>query len=470
MMKFVVCILAICCFGISYGVQYNTFGMRKSVKVVLKEFAESFNKIIGSIGYIQFYDVSKPVNIMPITADLTLSSIEMSNLKIAKPLADKDLTYAYADAKATIKTAAKLDLALAADFNLKWSYKYDGSVVYSGTYSAKLATTAASATFELMNETPQSTGKITFTWGINSPIIKGFGANDQMLTHIKDLIIEKLYPVFQEELNRFNDIIVSSMVYNYFFRKIPIGLTTPQKDEVSIKNVHKKFVLSDEYVSFVYNSTLYFSIQHVDMPLDFPFTPAEDASDMALFFGYGASSSIYDMVVKVSPQVHIEIDAAKQTELLGYPITVAKLAEFYPKLAEDYEPNSKTLITCDLLASMGDAKTYNFKCYITLADSRSDILFDITNLKWASNMAVTSTDGKNMVWGLSKFYYPEILIKSPRLNEATKATFLEFLQPLARYPEKSTDFTVGILGGTAINWAFKGTSKDVSDLSIYYSA
>jgi len=470
MMKFVVCILAICCLGLSYGTQYSTFGMRKSYQVVLKEFAESFNKIIGGIGYIQFYDVSKKVSIFPIAPELILSSIEMSNLKIVKPLAQKDLVYEFNSTKATIKTNAKIDLALGADFNLKWVYKYDGSVIYSGVYSAKLATTNVSVSFDLMNESPISSGKITLGWTISNPVIKGFGTNDLMITHINGLIIEKLYPIFQEELNRFNDIIVSSLVYNYFFRKIPIGIVTPQKDEVSIKNVHKKFLLTKDYVSFVYTSSLYFSVQHIEAPLDFPFTPAELDSNVTTFFGYNASSFIYDMVVKTSPFIHIEITEKDQEKLLGYPITIAKLAEFYPKLAEDYEPTKKADLICDLLGALGTDKTYLYKCVIQLAAAPRDILFDFKQVHWTADFSVSSKDGKNMKWGMNNFRFPAFTLKSPRLNEATKAEFLDFLQPLARFPEGQNEFTVAILGSN-INWSYKSTSPaENPDISIYYDA
>ncbi len=462
-MKFIVCILAVCGLALIAASEYNAFGITKSAAVLSGELAESINKIIGSIGYIQFYDVSEHIKIFPVSPEVTLSSIEMSNLKIATPVTAAQLAYTATDAAATIKGTG-LTFGMTADLSLKWTYKVGGAVIYRGTYTAKLKTEKPEIEFSFTHNSDKSTGKIGFGWLLVDPSIKGFGAYGVVLDSINKIIQSKLYPVFGEELNRYNDIIVSAMVYSYYYRSIPLVMPKDFTDKLSIKNVLKKFLVHQTHLSFAFTSSLYYAIQHVEVPFNGTFEPTDDFSkNITLYFGAKQIDELFELVRKAFSTKSFVIPPEKQQELFGYEVTVGSLAAFHSKLAEEYNPDEHMDFMCDILdLPAAYAKKFTLKCKFVLHKDPATVVLDIEKLEWASSLLMVPQNeqpNKYMNIRLGAFRFADIKIKEPVVPAYVAKQILMFLQPLAKFAENGSGYPVQIVGND-MKWAFESAVQN----------
>jgi len=477
-MKFFLCILALCGLFVNlFAVGYNAIGVAKESSVILSEFSESVNKIIGSVGYIQFYDVSEQLNMIFAKPLVTLSGIEMIGLKVKTPLKADQLTYTATATNAVIKVGANPTFALEAEMSLKWSYKVAGAVIYHGTYKAKLQTEKPQLTFNFLDASSKVTADIIFGWKLSSPVITGFGSHEYLAGVISQVIANKLYPVFHEELNRYNDIIVSSMIYNYYYRAIPLPIENDLKEQLIMKNVFKNFYLlnieSKDYLGFAFTSSVYYPIQHMDQPFNGSFVPVESAKgSIMVYLGSAQVEEVFDIMVKTYAMKTFVLTPKDQKKLMGYEITIGTLTQFHPKLAEDFESNELVDLSFTAHDLAGSPKKYEFGCKFLLHKNPSQVLFDIEKLEWASNFYVNAKSEEptnhDAGFGLNSFKFSSIQIRQPKLPVYVTKQFLSFLQPLANFASPM-DFAIRVVGDH-MDWQYVSSEHSATgDLTLYYN-
>ena len=476
-MKFIVCILALYGVALALRTEHNAFGITKPSSVVVKELAEAVNRILGNVGYIQFYDVVKKVDVFPIHPEVTLSGIEMSGVNFTTKLDPAQLAYTVDGATAFIKGNA-LSWAVSADLSMKWSYKVGGAVIYRGTYTAKLKTSGPLIEFNFTDGTTKTGGKINFNWILENPSVKGFGAYEMVIGHINGLLKELLFPRFNEEMNRYNDVIVASIVYNQHYRDLQIPLPDTFKDKASIKNTLSKIILlhaaGTEHMTFVFSSAIYFAIEHKEYPFDGSFEIAEDLTSdkIVLYFGINQMSQLFEKVKSALVPKAFVITPEIQENLLHYKLNIAWLSTFYPKLSEEYNPDELIELACSAVDTAEATKEYTFNCRFVLSKDHSTVVFDIATLKWelSFSLAPTTNDptNKGLKFALKGNKFTNIAISKPLVPIYVAKQLMSMMQPLAKYEEYSKSFTVQIVGKDS-NWNFDNAAyNDKGDLTISY--
>jgi hypothetical protein len=460
------CLLAILAISVlvwgSVGVKLGTFGMRKSAATVLKEFAGAVNRILGAIGYIQFYDITDKKPIAPVTADVTLSNIEIMGLKISKEATPDQLNYTLQAASAVIQPSIKgLILAMEGKLSFKWSYKVMGATIYSGDYSARLGTERPALTFTLQNASDKSTGSVGFSWLLIGGEVKGFGASSYIQGQLEEIVKAKLFRVVNEELNRYNDIIVSSMVYNYFYRLIPLPFDKMFNEPVYLKNVFAMFNVGPTDLTFLFQSALYFAIQHVEIALKGLADANDDAtSPISLYLGMDSMKQIFDVLMDKSPMKSFVITPEDQQKLLGHSLTVGVLSSFYPRFSEEYEAGSLINIKCAMKPSaLSGTKSVAYACQFVLQSDPNVILIDLSELVYTTNVNMVMNEAdktnKTVMVKHSSPRFTKMAVRSPLLPQYLQVQFLRFMQPLALFGGKEFGFSFPIVGPQS-NWVFVG--------------
>lgn len=474
MTKSIMCILVLVGLAIQISCKdFSTFGMRKSSDVFLSEFAEKVNSVLGTIGYLQCYDVSEKISIFPVNPVITLSNIEIAELKTLTGVAKEQLEFTSDKVDGLVKAKGS-KLVLNATINLKWTYAVGGAIIYRGKFAGHLRGNNSDIAFKLLGGKPDFTGSIAFTWKVSNHKIEGFGATEFIAEQIESIIASKLYPVLHEEMNRYNDIIVASLVYNSFYRNLPIPIKTPLNEDVSMKNVFKKFNFAKEgYITFVYDSSIYYAIQHIEVPFNGSFD-ASDASDepISLFFGLASMEEVLNRIVEVSPFKSFTITPEVQKEFFGYEITIGLLGMFFNDLPTRYSSMQKTDFKCDMKTNVPSSqKTFSYTCYFTFPGKPSEIFVHLSNVDWKADFSISvlpsDPNKKTLKCGLTNFKFANIIAFEPPLPDYLREQLLTFLQPLAKYPGESLYFEVPAVG-PKMNWEFSNNVMGKEEAYIYY--
>ena len=449
--------------------------MAKSSAAVLTEFAASLNRIVGAIGYIQCYDIADKKYIPPVTADVTLSNIEIKTLKISKALTPEQLNYTIQASTAVIQASSKgLTLAMEAGLSLKWTYKVMGATIYSGTYTAQLLTDRPALLFTLFNMTEKSTGALGFTWLLKGGEVKGFGASSYIKDQLEETLQAKLFRVLNEELNRYNDIIVNALIYNYFYRQIPLPFTQVFNDVVTLKNLFHHFYVSPNYVTFHYLSSLYLAINHTEIALTPEFAPIDTHdSPISLYLGLDSMKQIFDLLVEKSPMKKFVITPEDQKKVLKYPLTVGVLSSFYPRFSEEYEPSSLININCALKPRLPSAtKSLIYSCQFVLVKDPNAVLLDLSELVYTMDIAMAhnpaDTANKTVMVKQTNPRFTKLAIRSPLIPHYLQVQLLSFLQPLSKVGGTEFSFSFPIVGPQS-NWVSLGVMyNDYGDATFNY--
>lgn len=474
-MKFLICILAICSLlHPILGENYLALGISKPTSVVVAEFADSINKIIGSVGYIQFYDVVGSVSMAIVKLDLTLSSIEMKDLHIVQKMDPAQLEFTVDNGVGTIKSKAAA-LSLGATLALKWSYKSGNKVVYSGTYQATLATSKPDVSFTLTSA--DSKGKIAFGWALSNVVITGFGGLELVKTQVAELIASKLYPVFNEELNRYNDIIVSSTVYSYFYRSIPLPLSETETVNMTMKNSLNKFSFTvdgdKKRLNTVFSSSVYLPILHTSLPLDAASAPTEATEEDKIAVHVGAASMAILLGEVAKSVKSLKICPHIQKEVFGYELSVGLLAAFYPKLSEEYDPKSRIILFCNATGFSATEGTFTVACRFVLKESQTTVLMTIEKIVWSGSFFLGADSdeatNKNVRTGLESFRLSDLKIKYPLVPSYVSKQLMGFLQPISIVVENLFRINFPVVGND-MSWSLTGTASNTAgDLSLFYA-
>ena len=466
-MKFLISILVLCSLLWSgMGVRQGTFGMAKSSSAVLNEFSASVNRIVGAVGYIQCYDITDKKPIAPVTADVTLSNIEISGLKIATEVTPEQLNFTTSGINVVILPSTQgLKLALKAAITLSWSYKVMGATIYRGTYSAQLLTERPTLLFTLFGGKDTSAGLLGFGWILKNGVVTGFGATSYIQSQLEDIMKAKLFSVLNEELNRYNDIIVSAMVYNYFYRHIKLPFEQAFNETVTIKNVFTQFNASPKnYLTFVYNSSLYFAIQHKELPLVGSFEPIEESiSPISLYLSMDSMKQLGDVLMSKSPVRSFIIGPEDQKKFYEEPINVRNLASFYPKFTDEYEARAEIDINCTVKNTMLSAtKSTSYACKFVLHSDPKTVLIDISALEWTTNISIgiSKTDLNNRTVAITQDRprFSSITIQSPAMPRYVQAQFLSYLQPLSAFAGKEFILPFPFVN-PQLSWKYNRTSR-----------
>jgi len=473
-MKFISCIIFLLELSFVLGIEFNAFGLTKSSDILKVELAEAVNKIIGSIGYIQFYDVSEQIHVFPINPIVTLSNIEMSGLKFVNHLDASQIEYTATESAATIKGKA-LTISMDAKFSCKWTYKIGGSTMYSGTYTATLGTEKPEIEFMFVNDKPTSVGKIGFGWKITASEVKGFGAFAMVKNTVNDIVKNKLFSIFNTEINRYNDIVVNSMIYNYFFRNMPLLVPTKMTDKLSLKNVFTKFLVSNDEkhdsLHFVYNSSIYYAIGHYEVPFNGSFDSSYTKSGITMHLGVRQLDDLFELLRKNASETHFVIKPEDQVKLFGYALSVNSLVPFYPRLGEEYDPELTIDFSCDMMDSLSYHKKYMVDCKFVLHDDPNEVLFVIEGLEWGCNRKLEPIQDTEKTWlemKLTDFRFENLKVKNPIMPTYVQKQLLSFLQPMAKFPENSM-YPVPLLGN-GLTWKLEESkTNDNGDIAIIFS-
>lgn len=471
-MKFLLCLLFI--FSV-FGAEYGFFGITKPAATILGEFAHAVTHILNTTGYIQCYDVTKVVKIFFTSPTVTLSNIEIMGIKVTNPLTASQLLYSVNGADASIKLNSA-SLGLKAKISLRWTYTVLNWMIYRGGFTADLDAGSPSLLFTFKNNTAISAGKILFSWVLSNAQVTGFGAVDMVKTVIGDMFRDSLAPVLNEELNRYNDIIVSSFIYSYFYRSIPLPIMNPSKEPVYLRNVFNKFIFlsknTSNFLSFAFNSSIYYAIQHVDVPINHPFQPIDElGNNTALYIGAEAIKQIPNQLNQNFNTTSI-ITSDNLTKILGYPVTIATLAKFYPKLTDDYASTEKLMLTCTLTKKKQGIFNTQFKCAFKLENNPKITIFDIERIQFTSQLDIVMKPedkaNKTINLKLSQFRYTELIMKTPKLPKYIEKQIETMLQPLATYAAKEYCFPIQIVGAN-MNWVFVNIQyNENGDATLYY--
>lgn len=458
----------------TYAAEYSGLGISKVNSATMTEFKDSFNKVINNIGYIQFYDISEKISVFPVNPEIVLTNIEVSALKIVSPLLLADLTYTQKNNDLVTLSSSNTKFSLQANLTLKWYYKVGGSTIYRGLYSASLKSSKTSVAFTFINNSPSNTGLIGMGWNISSPAISGFGASELISTQIATILAKKLYPTFNEELNRFNDVIVSGMVYSSFYRNILLPVKGTLNEAVYLRNVFAKFlVLQGSRLGFAFSSSIYYSIQHLNVPLVGTFVPNEaDDKIISLYLGQSHLSSIFDAAVKGTAYANFVVKPEDQKAIFGFAINIAKLATFHPKLAEDFNVMDFVDFACKLKDTPSSDKKYKYACKFVLSKEPNTVVIDIDTLEWSSEFTakpMIAGDIAKLDLAVTNFRFTDLKIKSPYMQPFATKQLLGFLQPLAKAPGKEIAIEFPITS-SEMKWTYTDFSVNSNnDLSLHFT-
>jgi len=457
---------------------HSVIGISKSSHVVMQELAASVTKTLDMIGYLRMFDMSEKVKIFLITPVFVLKDISVSALKVVSPLKPEHLIYEASDSAAIITANASL-LSLTADINLNWYCMVGGVETYQGGYKAKLKAEKVKLQFTFVNGSPVSTGDISFEWKLTDPVIIGFGAFSVMTTYITNMLNSKLFAPLNAELNRYNDMMISKMIYDGYYRGLPLPIKSNQDESVILKNDFKNFALSTKgekhFLSFVFSSSVYFTVQHLEIPFVNTFQPADDGrSDVSVYIGASPMREVFEQLVKKSSFKEFIITPEVQHHLFGYMLSIGVLANFYPNLLNLYESTELVNIKCTMKDRYaGSNETYVFACKIMLAREPPVLLFDMPSVEWASEffvrMAEEDSTGKTIAAGVTNFKFTNLVVKYPKMADYLQMQFETFLQPLAKFPGAETHFDQPIVG-TNLNWTYMGMERnEQGDATVHYS-
>jgi hypothetical protein len=470
-MKFILCILLI--LSVS-GLEYTFFGINKAVPTILDEFALSATNILSTIGYIQLYDVSDHAKIFFTDPLVTLSSIEILNITATGPITASQLAYVLNGAQGSIQLNKNSPFGLKAKVALKWKYVVAEMMVYQGMYTADLSTQNPSMVFSFVNNSNFFLGNIDFGYTLSNSAVTGFGALTMVKNAVEAIFNKFLVKPLNVEMNRYNDVIMNAIIYNSYYRSILFGYLPKDKEPVYIKNVFNKFYLvSQNYLSFAFNSSIYFALAHLEFPLSSPFQPVDTLDkNISLYFGAdGMKQMLYNIGNYVSPNATLTPDM--QTAILGFPLTTGILSQYYPKLAEQY-PTSEKIVIRTYLKKYKKQGVYEASYWSEMAlnSDPKTVLFHVESLKWTSKFEFKTNETNHyiLISYLDQFRFTKIDITNPKLPAYISSQLMALLQPIAHYPNYNASIPLYIVDKDTMNWAYVDFATSATgDATIYFN-
>jgi hypothetical protein len=466
--------LLICLMLILVSYQFSFFGINKNVATVLDEFAESATNILNTTGYIQLYDVSKQVKILFTSPLVTLYNIEIMDIRTSGPLPSSQLAFSTSGDKATIQLIKGSNFGLKAKVSLKWKYVVGGMMIYQGSYTADLSTVSPSLVFTLTNNSNVFAGDIKFGFNLTNEIVSGFGAANMVKQVVNQMFFELLASPLVAELNRYNDIMMNAVIFNYFYRSILIGYVTDKKEPVYLKNYFAKFIIltfnNSNYITFDYDSAVYFAIRHEEYPIKGNFTPIDSYNNsISLYYGFkGLSDFLEQMTFRINAAGTVY--PANQTKVLGFPITTRILSTYYPKLSEDFPVSENTIIITQMKGGKQGVYNNRFNWSFVLESNPKKEVFNIENLQWSTDLDVAfdKKTGQTVNIALSKFRFTKLEMKSPKMPKYMENQFMSLLQPLSRSESSSFSFPMHVVD-EKMKWAFVDQKvSEEGDLTLYF--
>jgi hypothetical protein len=468
-----VCLLLVFSAVIGQEQSLNSLAIRKPAMLLFEQLAANTNRILGSIRYLQLYDVTDQKSLSLLTATVTLYEIEFKSLVVKTPALPSKLTIARVpNATLTISSAAGFELALEAQVSLKWKYHASIFDVYKGSATGVLKTSSPSLEFVFMHGKPDYKSKINFAFTLENVVTTGFGASSLVAKHIGEMFTAKMVPVLNEEVNRYNDLIVDSIVFEGFYRvmKPPVNVS---KDLV-LRNNLAKFYVGDvaDTLDIAFSSNVYDPLKHEQSVIDAPFTPAYNASlskSIAVTVGFEAMRKFLDGMKKGSILTDYEFNPEQLKELFGYSLNVRMLSNFYPPLLDRFDPEALVSLTCTIPKLPGMPTTFTYVCSFLMNATRLPIM-KIKSLKLGAEFKVKvnpeDANNRSVAIGMQDFQYTDIDLDI-RLSKALKFEFLSFLQPMAQWLGKLQTVTLDVVGPDN-KWAYLGSFNTTGNFTTLY--
>lgn len=434
----------------SHGPQ-NSISLKKPAYLMLSEVAAQTNRILDSIRYLQLYDVVEQKAIFPVTATVTLYDIEFKNLAVTKKADLNKLKFNITNGKFIINDAPGFDLAIGAQVSLKWKYHISMFDVYKGSATAVLKSSAPKLEFTFEDGTPNWTGKLSFGFALDTVVSTGFGASKLVNNHIIEMFNAKMVSTLNEEVNRYNDLIVDFLKFEGFYRnmKAPVEIS---KDLV-LQNSFAKFYVCNitNSLGFIFSSAVYDPLKHEKVSIDAEFTPACDPNltkEISVIIGSKAMRHLVDAMQKGTIMTEYELTPDNFTTLFGYPLNVRMLSNFYPPLLDRFSPELTVNLSCATPKVPGVPSDFIYSCIFRSSADGAQIM-KIPKLVLQTEFKVlpngTEATTKTIGVGMQDFHYTDITLEV-FLNKPLKKEFLAFLQPMALWLQRASVMTFDIVG------------------------
>lgn len=413
--------------------EYNSIGLRKTLNGVTKDFKKNFAQVFSSMQYMEFYDLSSPFNEILLDSTLTLSEIRLD--KISLDTGALNFTVTPQNKSLTITNTSNLNLNVSAELNANWLYKVSFAEVFEGTFSANLKAERTSFEFNVSVEYNKSVAKMDHVWKIANSSIKGFGDYEYVHEGLREIVQNQLFSKVNEELSKYGMLVINLLAYGKSLRRIPVrgNLAAPRpyviKSEVSGLESPKGAVPLDvKFSSYIMDE-----MTHRKTLIAHNFGQAEATADgdVSFYFGYDAAKTVFNAFLVTSMETFLVGEELQKT-WFEYRLTVRTLLPFYPRLADQYNPDKPVDLTCTVLGS--DAKAIKYTCAFVLSESPGSSILPIDELYWNRTETLTFVDAdreiaiKNSATG-----FGGIVMKSVGIEEFAARQVMFFLSPVSEY-------------------------------------
>eukprot|EP00826_Nyctotherus_ovalis_P037209 TRINITY_DN337_c0_g2_i2.p1 TRINITY_DN337_c0_g2~~TRINITY_DN337_c0_g2_i2.p1 ORF type:complete len:471 (+),score=109.42 TRINITY_DN337_c0_g2_i2:140-1552(+) len=413
--------------------QYNSIGLRKVLSGVTKDFKKNFAQVFSSIQYMEFYDISSPFNEILLDSTLTLSEIRLDKISFDASALKFNITPQ--DKSLNITSANNLNLKVTAELSANWLYKVSFAEVFEGTFSANLMAEETKFGFELNVEYNRSVAKVEHMWNINSSMIKGFGDYEYVHEGLRDIVQNQLFPKVNEELSKYGMLVLNLMTYGKSLRRIPVKGNLPTlrpyviKSEISgLENPKGAAPLDVKFSSHIMDE-----MTHRKTPIshDFGQTEAVAGGDVSFYLGYGAAKAVFNAFLVTSMETFLVGEELQKT-WFKYRLTVRALLPFYPRLADQYNPDKPIDLTCTVLSS--DMKAVKYTCVFILSESPGTSILPIDELYWNKTETLSFVDAdKEIVIRNDVKTFGGVVMKSVSIGEFAARQIMFFLSPVSEY-------------------------------------
>jgi hypothetical protein len=420
---------------------YNSIGLLKSRNGTEKEFKTNFLQIFSDTRYIEFYDISQPFNKIVLNSYLTLSQIKLRNITFDKKALSSNLTFS--DNELNITNPEKeLNLKFTAEMTANWGYKIGISEINHGTFTALLEADKTKFSFNFFTNYSKSTATINNEWKIIKSDIKGYGAYKEIHEGLKDMVDKNLVPKINEELGKYGTLLLDLMIYSRSFRKMAIkanhveenrdAYTYVLMNEVSgLNKPNKTFPLDIMFNGYILNEQTHKKriLNNTNFKPDI-----KNSSDIVLFFNSSTLAELPRIILEDSFEILL-IDNNTQQKLFNQTFKIKTLTKFYPRISEEYNPETELELTCTLL---NNKTSVVYTCAFSLVETK-DIVFHIDKLEWKPNYNIT-VDKENsthpstfITLNTETKSFSSIKIKSVQIEEFAARQLMFFLNPLTDY-------------------------------------
>eukprot|EP00826_Nyctotherus_ovalis_P015048 TRINITY_DN14242_c0_g1_i13.p1 TRINITY_DN14242_c0_g1~~TRINITY_DN14242_c0_g1_i13.p1 ORF type:complete len:433 (+),score=74.86 TRINITY_DN14242_c0_g1_i13:167-1465(+) len=422
--------------------------------------------------YVEYYDVSKIINLEVLDGVLTLFSIKQTKFVIEHDPMEAKFSVAGTEEMLSIRQKGT-PLVFDVEVSAQWKFVLNGKETFIGTVNTLLTTRNTNISFDFYTNSDKFEGVISGDWDIYDLIVNGYYPFVLLTKSMREMMSTAVAGYVNEEMSRHADMIFMKMVYDRYFWRMSF-IKPNNLHNVNIRNDFHHFDRHGNSLQIVFKTHLYDNVTHekTELTKSLASVPVNNSNHVTVIFIKEQMKNVFEIL----HNKHIDINfTIKGTDKANQEFNVLLLAPLYPRLIEIHPWDRAIDLICKKIKVNPQMDTsmvsVDFQCNFTLSDEEESVLMEISRLRLKGEfcMAAASPEAVFTVLeiGLEKPMFYDVEVKTKGIQSHYTKRLLYILRRHVSFFNKQLNLHLKIKRNLS-HWIFNNAYEQFSDATVVY--